>query len=115
VIVVDRNPGDYLVVMENGAETCVELGAILGSRTRSGKTSVPDGARASCLVTTLDRESLFPLKGTWRAIAASTEVVAVIATKPWLREMRSGGRASRHDAMRDVEVDPLAAPRPRGF
>lgn len=104
MIVLDRNPGDYLVVLEDGVESYVELGAILGPRARSNKSSVADNVRRVALVTSLDPTCLFTIDGTWRAMWADAPVVAVIAPVAFMRSLRARGRSMYAD---DGDHDPL--------
>jgi len=106
-MLIERNPGDLVVVVEHGVETFVELGAICGERKKTKKAGrLPNEVdHTFALVTTIDRDSFLPDHSTWRAMSASTEVVAVIATLTFMRALRMTGRTRTYE--QGNEVDPL--------
>lgn len=97
----DCEPGD-IVALESGE--LIELGSILGLA--KGKRVSAFTPRTFALVTTVERDTLREVHGTWRSMALSAPVVAVVARGEWLREMR-GINARKQDG--SANVDPLAS------
>lgn len=101
------DPGSTVVVIENGEQRYLYLGALLSVKSRKGNTVDPHTA----LVHLVDPESLLVVEDTWRSASTELEVIAVVEPAGMRRMMRKrwwhGGRATTADTSDEDTEDPM--------